>query len=276
MDFIIKHRTLVILAVIVAVVLVVIVAYRSNSEPSGNSEVAISAPLPNEEIQSPLTVQGRARGAWFFEANLPVELLDADGNVVVQKGAQAEEDWMTTDFVPFSVELTFAQPKTATGILRIKKDNPSGLPENDASFDVPVRFLSIAGGNGITSVKVFFGSSVEDPKGLECNASYPVVRNIPKTQSVAQAAIRELLLGPTPEEKQKGYFTSLPDGVKLEGISITDGVARAEFSEELDRTGGSCRVGSIRSQITETIKQFPAVKEVVISIGGRTEDILQP
>ncbi|KKW16492.1 MAG: hypothetical protein UY56_C0015G0003 [Parcubacteria group bacterium GW2011_GWA1_50_14] len=275
MDFIIKHKTLAVVAVIVMVLIVVFV-YRSNLNPGGNSEVVVAAPLPNEEIQSPLTVHGKARGTWFFEANLPVELLDADGNVVVQKGVQAEEDWMTADFVPFSVELTFAQPKTATGILRIKKDNPSGLPEHDASFDVPVRFGNASGNNGTMPVKVFFGSSVEDPKGLECNASYPVVRNIPKTQSVAQAAIRELLLGPTPEEKQKGYFTSLPDGVKLERISIADGVARAEFSEELDRTGGSCRVGSIRSQIVETIKQFPTVKDVVISIGGRTEDILQP
>ncbi len=275
MDFIIKHRTLAII-VAIAVILIIIVAYRSNLEPNGNAEVVVNAPPPNEEIRSPLTVQGKARGTWFFEANLPIELLDADGNVIAQKGAQAEGEWMTADFVPFSVELAFDAPKTETGMLRIKKDNPSGLPEHDVSFDVPVRFSNASREKMTMEVKVFFGSSVEDPKGLECNASYPLVRSIPRTQSVARAAIRELLAGPTPEEKQKGYFTSLPDGVKLEGISIVDGVTRAEFSEELDRTGGSCRVGSIRSQITETIKQFPTVKDVIISVGGRTEDVLQP
>jgi len=35
-------------------------------------------------------------------------------------------------------------------------------------------------------------------------------------------------------------------------------------------------VAAIRAQIRETLKQFPTVDEVIISIDGRTEDILQP
>jgi len=35
-------------------------------------------------------------------------------------------------------------------------------------------------------------------------------------------------------------------------------------------------VGSIRSQIESTLKQFPSVKQVIISVDGRTDDILQP
>jgi len=42
------------------------------------------------------------------------------------------------------------------------------------------------------------------------------------------------------------------------------------------QVGGSCRVSAIRAQIIETLKQFSTVKNVVISINGRTEDILQP
>ena len=33
---------------------------------------------------------------------------------------------------------------------------------------------------------------------------------------------------------------------------------------------------AIRVQITETLEQFPTVDSVIISIDGRTEDILQP
>ena len=47
---------------------------------------------------------------------------------------------MTTDFVPFSVTLTFVKPATATGTLVLQKDNPSGLPEHDASVEMPVQF----------------------------------------------------------------------------------------------------------------------------------------
>jgi hypothetical protein len=35
-------------------------------------------------------------------------------------------------------------------------------------------------------------------------------------------------------------------------------------------------VAAISAQIRETLKQFSTVKGVIISIDGRTEDILQP
>jgi len=39
---------------------------------------------------------------------------------------------------------------------------------------------------------------------------------------------------------------------------------------------GSCRVGAIRAQIEETLKQFPTVQNVIISVNGNTENILEP
>ena len=57
---------------------------------------------------------------------------------------------------------------------------------------------------------------------------------------------------------------------------VEDGVAAADFSEELERTGGSCLVTAIRARIERPLLRFPAVRSVRISIAGRTEDILQP
>lgn len=98
-------------------------------------------------VASPLTVTGRARGNWYFEASFPVKLLDADGNVLVEHYAQAQGDpvtgevnWMTTDFVSFSATLTFTMPATETGTLILQKDNPSGEPQFDDSLSIPVRF----------------------------------------------------------------------------------------------------------------------------------------
>jgi len=42
------------------------------------------------------------------------------------------------------------------------------------------------------------------------------------------------------------------------------------------QVGGSCRVSAIRAEIIQTLKQFSTIKEVIISINNRTEDILQP
>ncbi len=102
--------------------------------------VRVQAPQRNETIQNPLQIRGEARGIYFFEASFPIKLLDANGLEVATAIATAESDWMTQDFVPFSATLTFIRPPTETGSLVFMRDNPSGLPEHDASFVVPVRF----------------------------------------------------------------------------------------------------------------------------------------
>ena len=99
-------------------------------------------PQPNDIISSPLIITGEARGNWYFEASFPVEVQDSSGNVIGQGYAQAQGEWMTTDFVPFeSIEITFpAQPAGSVGNVILRKDNPSGLPENDDQLEIPVIF----------------------------------------------------------------------------------------------------------------------------------------
>jgi hypothetical protein len=109
-------------------------------EEASLPEVILDTPEFGELISSPLTVTGRARGFWFFEANIPVTLKDQDGKILAQQGFQADGEWMTTEYVEFSDTLTFPTPTTEFGVLIISKDNPSGLEEFDASFAVPVRF----------------------------------------------------------------------------------------------------------------------------------------
>lgn len=99
-----------------------------------------AAPKNNELVRSPLIVSGEARGLWFFEASFPVKLLDATGKEIVVKPAQAKSDWMTENFVPYEAVLEFKAPATETGFLVLKKDNPSGLPENERELRIPVRF----------------------------------------------------------------------------------------------------------------------------------------
>ncbi len=127
------------------------------------------------------------------------------------------------------------------------------------------------------TIKVFFGNSEQNLEAL-CEKVFPVERTIEKTEAVARAALEELLKGPTSDEKAMGYFTNLnKEGVKIQSLVIEDGTARVDFSEELEfQVGGSCRVAAIRAEIRETLKQFPTVENVEISINGRTEDILQP
>ena len=47
-------------------------------------------------------------------------------------------------------------------------------------------------------------------------------------------------------------------------------------SKLTEGVGGTCLVERIRSQIRNTLQQFPTVKSVVISVDGKTEGVLEP
>lgn len=106
-----------------------------------NAEVVLETPTYGALVTSPLTIKGKAKGNWFFEDNLPVTLKDQNGKILAQKGATSVDgNWMTTDFVNFTVTLEFTTPTTQYGVLLIEKDNPSGLEENGAAYAIPVTF----------------------------------------------------------------------------------------------------------------------------------------
>lgn len=104
-------------------------------------EVEVSEPAANSNVTFPLLVTGQAKGGWYFEGSFNVKLLDGEGNVLDETFAQAQEDWMQEGFVPFEATIEPTTPPTeGEGKIVLSKDNPSGLPENDASVEVPVLF----------------------------------------------------------------------------------------------------------------------------------------
>lgn len=105
-----------------------------------SSLVQLISPQSDEIMRSPYQITGFARGFWYFEASFPVVLRASDGTILVETYAQAKNDWMTEDFVPFESELVFDSGDYEEGELVLIKDNPSGLPENNAQIIYPIRF----------------------------------------------------------------------------------------------------------------------------------------
>lgn len=97
--------------------------------------VRVDVPDP---ATSPLRVTGEARGVWFFEATFPIELLGPDGVAIASGRATATGDWMTTGFVPFEAEIPYEIEAPVVATLVLRRDNPSGLPQNDAAAAYPV------------------------------------------------------------------------------------------------------------------------------------------
>jgi spore germination protein GerM len=86
----------------------------------------------------------------------------------------------------------------------------------------------------------------------------------------------ELLNGPTDAELAEGYDMLIPEGARLNSLKIENGIAAADFNATFNAVAGSCRVSGIRAEIEATLKQFPGVSGVIISVDGDSDIALQP
>jgi hypothetical protein len=113
----------------------------AGQNPSRGDLIFVTSLRANEKVSSPIFLKGEARGYWYFEASFPYQLKNEAGEVLAEGPVQAEGEWMTTDYVPFSLTINFpAQASGSKGTLTLMKDNPSGLPENDDALVIPVTF----------------------------------------------------------------------------------------------------------------------------------------
>ena len=230
--------------------------------------IVVFSPRSGDEIGLPVVITGEAR---VFENTFSYRIKDSDGTVLME-GFDTADAPDIGQYGPFEVRASYPEPKGSTGTVEVLEYSAKDGSEIN-KVSVPVKFGPV----DALTVKVHFQNQKRDPEMMDCSKTYTADRRIPRTQSVARAALEELLKGPTSTEYREGFITSINSGVKIQSLTIANGTARADFDETLERaTGGSCRVAAIRSQITETLKQFSTVRNVVISIDGRTEDILQP
>jgi len=103
--------------------------------------VKIKTPRSGYVIGSPLIIEGQVKGSWSFEASFPLELLDANKKLIVEDHATLQGDWMSEEYVSFKATLNFKNPAGLTnGFLVLRKDNPSGLAENEDFLEIPVGF----------------------------------------------------------------------------------------------------------------------------------------
>jgi len=274
----------IILAIVILILIGLLVFYKTpqsvTQTPAIQEGIVINSPIENQEISSPLKITGYVNGqGWSgFEGQVgTVTLLDYKGNELATAVLRATTEWTQLP-TQFEADIEFAPANSGPVTLLFKNENASGLPENSREFSLHATAKQEQEPETM-EVSVFFNNNNLDPE-ISCNKVFEVKRTIPKTGAIARAAIEELLKGPTQEEIKSGYYTNINSGVKLNDISIqktNPPSALVDFDEQLQfQVGGSCKVGAIRAQITETLKQFPSIENVIISINGRTEDILQP
>lgn len=87
-------------------------------------------------------------------------------------------------------------------------------------------------------------------------------------EALAEAAMRELLAGPTAEEKEFGLGAVIPAGTRLNGVSILDGVATVDLSRAYESGGGSLSMLLRVAQVVFTLTQFDGVERVAFALDG--------
>jgi spore germination protein GerM len=120
----------------------------------------------------------------------------------------------------------------------------------------------------LTTVKIF----APRHSSLVCGSVLPLKRVVQRP-NVLTAAMRDLVAGPTPAERKRGYrgFFSATTANTVRRVVLKNGVASidfADFSTLIPNAASSCGSMVILAQLDRTARQFPAVKRAIYSFEG--------
>lgn len=102
-----------------------------------------------------------------------------------------------------------------------------------------------------------------------------VVRSLPKSDSPLTDALYALLSGTTSTDKAKGLRSLIPEGTKLRSVTVKDGIAYINLSDEFQFSGYGIEgyLGQL-AQIVYTATTFSTVKSVQFLIEGQRKEFL--
>jgi spore germination protein GerM len=144
---------------------------------------------------------------------------------------------------------------------RLKRSGARGWGLGARTRPAPSRDQVSSGAQAIATV--YFARVVEGKLRL-----VPVRRELPPGLGVARESLRELTAGEVPA----GCERPLPSGTRLLGVTVTDGLATVDFSQQLlsGFQGGSDNEGVVVYAIVNTLTSLPTVERVQILVEGKT------
>src|SRR3989338_4934652 len=86
-------------------------AAQATYKNASAARIQVTTPAPGATVPSTFTVSGKAAGGWYFEANFPYEVQDANGKKIAEGPVRAQGEWMTPELVPFTFQVTMPNYK---------------------------------------------------------------------------------------------------------------------------------------------------------------------
>lgn len=102
------------------------------------------------------------------------------------------------------------------------------------------------------------------------NVTGTVVRKLPKSNTdPLQFALTELLNGPSAEEKKKGFYTEIPEGTKLLGLSVRKDTLTVDLSNHFNHGGGANSIDKRFEEVRQTVLSIDRTHKIKIAIDGK-------
>jgi spore germination protein GerM len=187
--------------------------------------------------------------------------LDSIVSEETESPSDEDENDDANEIVP--AEETSPVAETPTATITPEEDQTDAASQVAEDETAPEEFI----------IKLFY------PKNNETNCSqvYGLVKAIDTRYNTDEVnALVSLVKALDADTIAAGYFTAIPDGTRLRQLTITNGVATADFNSVLNSGGGSCAMAARRAQIEQTLLQFPDIEQVVITVDGDAATALQP
>jgi hypothetical protein len=129
-------------------------------------------------------------------------------------------------------------------------------------------------GSAVRQVFVYFHCNV--PEEAPSRTVVPVPRLVKDSPAVLRASLTELVRGPTEAERNVGIFSAFSPGTSglLRGVTIQDGVAKIDFSDDvsrIDNLGTTNVSGQVYRELNATVFQYDTIDGVVYSLNGSPE-----
>ncbi len=96
------------------------------SQITGNKDDLISFSIaPGTKVHGILSYRGVIKGAYFFEGNILVNVLDLNKKALLKSNGVSKSEWMTTGPVNFEGNIDFTNLAKGPAYIEIQNDDPS-------------------------------------------------------------------------------------------------------------------------------------------------------
>jgi hypothetical protein len=120
-------------------------------------------------------------------------------------------------------------------------------------------------------VKIFLPKEGDAPNPDENPFNFHPVKRFVEAKAPARPSLQQLLKGPNSAEQQQGFMALDTDNLSVGTLAITNGNCRVDFVSAGKKVwDGDLSSVSFSLAVEKTLKQFPTVQSVVISVDGDT------